>query len=76
MAKTIRSACRNKHEDWDGFIASYLKEGTEVVKKIKAIRLSKRYQNACRDGDDEVIINCENEIEHLMGGTNFEHYVG
>ena len=72
MAKTIRSACRNKHEDWDGFIASF--RGNDVAKQIKAIKSTKRYHKAHRNGDDEAMMSCANEIERLEGGTRFYYY--
>lgn len=76
MAKTIRSACRNKHsENYDGFLADVL--GKDVVRKIKAIESSKRYRKTYRAGyDEEAMIGYENEIRRLMGETNFEYYVG
>lgn len=72
MAKTIRSACRNKHEDYDGFIISYA--GKDAAKKIRAIKSSKRYHKVHRNGDVEAQIGYENEIERLIGGSNFSYY--
>ena len=73
MAKTIRSACRNKHEDWDGFIMSVC--GNEVAKKIRAIKSSKRYHKVHRNGDVEAQMSYHNEIEQLIGGSDFIEYI-
>lgn len=73
MSKTFRSACRNKHEDYDGFIMSVC--GDEVAKKIRAIKSSKRYHKVHRNGDVEAQMSYHNEIERLIGGSNFIEYI-
>lgn len=73
MSKTIRSACRNKHEDYDGFIISYA--GKDVAKKIRAIKSSKRYHKVHRNGDVEAQMSYYNEIERLIGGSDFIEYI-
>ena len=73
MSKTFRSACRNKHsEDFIGFVAAT--RGKDIAKQIKAIKSSKRYHKVYCNGDIEAQIGYENEIESLIGGSNFSYY--
>lgn len=71
MSKSLRATKRTS-ENYDGFLTSYA--GKDVVKKINAIKSSKRYHKAYRSGDVEAQIEYENEIESLVGGSNFSYY--
>ena len=71
MSKSFR-AMKRTPENYDGFIAD--KFGNKVANKIKAIRSSNRYRKVYRNGDVEAQIGYENEIESLLGGSNFSYY--
>lgn len=71
MSKSFRATKRTS-ENYDGFIAD--KFGNKVANRIKAIRASNRYRKVYRNGDVEAQIGYEDEIESLLGGSNFSYY--
>lgn len=76
MSRTTRSACRNKPEDWMGFVLAV--RGKDVAKQINAIVSSKRYHKVYRQNDEEAIENYERDIDYLLNGvyTDSSYYIG